>query len=353
MKQNCKVSKVKINAIVVDGWYFTEHYSGATRYGIEVLKELDNIIEPNRYVLLLRSEYCNAYSFKNIRVEKYHSYNKYTRFFEIWKKVKNGDKLYINFRNGFAIGKNSIIVRHDLFSFYDVMNVSKFGIIRSKIRAYQSFRKAKKIVTVTNHVKEDICNKFSVNEDKVAVISNAWQHLRGVQPDDSVYKQYNLDDKGYYYFLGRLARNKNIDWIFKIADNSPQEVFVVSGELYEEKFHYYYGKNKNIIYTGGVTDEQMAALYIHCKGFLFPSLMEGFGIPPMEALYYGAPIIISNTSSLPEVYEDAAHYIDPYKYDYDLDKILKEPVADPQKILDKYSWEKSARQWYELIESFR
>ncbi len=94
----------------------------------------------------------------------------------------------------------------------------------------------------------------------------------------------------------------------------------------------------------------MKALYKNCKAFLFPSIMEGFGIPPMEALFNGVPIIISNTSSLPEIYEDCAHYIDPYKYDYSLDELLKEPVASSDKVLNKFSWEKSAKQWYELIE---
>jgi glycosyltransferase involved in cell wall biosynthesis len=80
--------------------------------------------------------------------------------------------------------------------------------------------------------------------------------------------------------------------------------------------------------------------------------MEGFGIPPMEALYNGVPIIIANTSSLPEVYGKSAHYIDPYKYDYCLDEILQEPVEAPELVLNRYSWEKSAREWKNLIERY-
>ena len=96
----------------------------------------------------------------------------------------------------------------------------------------------------------------------------------------------------------------------------------------------------------------MSALFQNCKAFLFPSLMEGFGIPPLEALYNGVPIIISDTSSLPEIYEDCAHYIDPMKYDYCLDEILNEQVGAPEKILEKFSWKISAQQWYELIRNF-
>ena len=72
----------------------------------------------------------------------------------------------------------------------------------------------------------------------------------------------------------------------------------------------------------------MSALFQSCKAFLFPSLMEGFGIPPLEALYYNVPIIISDTSSLPEIYEDCAHYIDPFKYDYCLDRNMNAALAN-------------------------
>jgi glycosyltransferase involved in cell wall biosynthesis len=81
----------------------------------------------------------------------------------------------------------------------------------------------------------------------------------------------------------------------------------------------------------------------NCKAFLFPSIYEGFGIPPLEALSHGTKIIISNAACLPEIYGDCAYYIDPYDYEVDLEKLLKCEVKPPDECLSRYSWEKSAK----------
>ena len=85
------------------------------------------------------------------------------------------------------------------------------------------------------------------------------------------------------------------------------------------------------------------------KGFLHPAVFEGFGIPPLEALSLGAPIALARASCLPELYGDTARYFDPYDYDVDLDALFAKPVAPPDKVLAKYSWEKTARFWLDEI----
>ena len=81
----------------------------------------------------------------------------------------------------------------------------------------------------------------------------------------------------------------------------------------------------------------------NCKGFLHPAVFEGFGIPPLEALSLGAPIALARASCLPELYGDTARYFDPYDYDVDLDALFAKPAAPPDKVMAKYSWEKTAR----------
>jgi len=105
----------------------------------------------------------------------------------------------------------------------------------------------------------------------------------------------------------------------------------------------------NIFYPGYVTDGQNKALMQNCKGFLHPAVFEGFGIPPLEALSLGAPIALARASCLPELYGDTARYFDPYDYDVDLDALFAKPAAPPDKVLAKYSWEKTARFWLDEI----
>lgn len=91
----------------------------------------------------------------------------------------------------------------------------------------------------------------------------------------------------------------------------------------------------------------------NCKGFLHPAVFEGFGIPPLEALSLGAPIALARASCLPELYGDTARYFDPYDYDVDLDALFAKPAAPPDKVLAKYSWEKTARFWLDETKSAR
>ena len=86
-----------------------------------------------------------------------------------------------------------------------------------------------------------------------------------------------------------------------------------------------------------------------CKAFILPSYYEGFGLTPLEALSCGAKVIVARAASLPEIYGNAAHYIDPFNTDVDLDALLEEPVESPDAILEKYSYDTAARQVYELI----
>ena len=325
-------------------------YDGAQRYAEEVIKKLDELVEPGKYELLIFEGNENLIQLENITkiIVKPNTFNK--KCWATYKYLDHGKKLYVGFANEVVLDRNSIVTIHDIYAFYGVYNNSFYYYFKKKIKAIVDALFASKIVTVSQYSKQTMIEKLPVKAEKIQVIYNGWQHLIGKSAYYDVLKKYDICEKKYYLYLGRLVKNKNIDWIFRIADKNPGDIFLIAGALSNEQFEKYYGKAQNIIYTGYVPDEELRSLYKNCKAFLFPSLMEGFGIPPMEALYHGAPIIISNTSSLPEIYGNSAHYIDPYCYDYNLDELLNESVENPDKILKKFSWEKSAREWYALIE---
>jgi len=112
-------------------------------------------------------------------------------------------------------------------------------------------------------------------------------------------------------------------------------------------------KFKDIIFTDFVADEQLAWLYQNARAYVFPSLMEGFGLPGLEAMLYGTPVVSSNATCLPEVYEDAAHYFDPKDIiqmadainDVLTDKKLRDELVQKGfKQAKKYSWKRTAEQ---------
>ncbi len=341
-----------MKTVIIDGWHLSNHMTGIDRYLIEILKELDLLLPGINYYLLIRKNYNSniILNFKNIRILHYKTKNKLLRYFELFRIVRSYNSIYVNLTNGVPIGSESIVAIHDAHAFYNVKSTKRVINIIRRFKIYYSFLLAKRIVTVSEYSKNTLLDNLGRKyENKITIIPNAWQHIAAFKPDESVLKKYNLEREQYYYFVGGLGKNKNIEWIIREAVNNPESMFVISGVKIDESFTIYRAKNNNIIYTGMVSDEELTALYIHCKAFLFPSLMEGFGIPPMEALSLGKPIIISNTGALPEIYGKTAHYICPSIYDYDLNQLVKEYVEPPQELLKKYSWKKSAIDLYNLI----
>ena len=138
----------------------------------------------------------------------------------------------------------------------------------------------------------------------------------------------------------------------KHAELYPNELFVISGAMLKNVIPPELEKIKllkNIILAGYLSDREVKALMQNCKAFVFPSYFEGFGIPPLEALACGAPVIISNAASLPEIYGSCAHYIDPFKPNVDLEALLAEPVSSPAPLFEKYSFDNSAKKLYEIL----
>jgi glycosyltransferase involved in cell wall biosynthesis len=114
---------------------------------------------------------------------------------------------------------------------------------------------------------------------------------------------------------------------------------------------------KNIIYTDFISNEQRDWLFTKCTAYVFPSLMEGFGLPALEAMGYGAPVVSSSATCLPEVYGDAAHYFDPLNSD-DMARAINDVITNKKlrasliekgyKQNKKYSWKRMATQTHAI-----
>ena len=197
-----------------------------------------------------------------------------------------------------------------------------------------------------------IRNYFGWGEDKVKTIYMGWEHIAAINADESIFKKFPaLTEKGYFYTLGSLAPHKNFQWILEVAKRNPDKIFVIAGgkdvSLWKDSVQE--GSLSNVIFPGRVTDEENKALLKHCRAFLFPSKFEGFGIPPLEALACGAEIALSNATCLPEVYGDTARYFDPDDYDVNLDRLMAQPVSDPDKLLERCTWQNAAQRLLDVL----
>ena len=356
------MKKFVVNGITLS---YQKQISGIQRVCRELLLRLDTLLseEPELEVEYLYADDAeNAVvkleEFKNIKPVAIHAGGKRKMLMqlrEIPKYIKKNHAVAVGLTCDPLRSKGSIAFIHDLRPV--VFKGTDSFLYRLKYKLFLHYVKkyAKKIVTVSDWQKERIDEYFKHKKsDALVTIYNGWEHISDLHSDLDVFKKYeNLKAGEFYYSLGSIAPNKNVKWIFEVARRNPQSTFAVAGQLHIQDQGYELGAQpENLIMLGYVSDEENKALMQKCKAFLFPSLYEGFGIPPLEALACGAPIMISNATCLPEIYEDSARYFDPTDYEVDLDKLLQSPVESPEKILRKCSWDRAAEQLLALMKSY-
>lgn len=343
--------------IVLNGQFFIQKTTGQQRYAKELLSELDKIISKNEIIVVV-PKCADVPNYKNIKIVRYgflknRLWEQVCLPFFLWRTKTKA----LSFCNttpflcpGPTVIHDTIIQEHPEF----------FTTIKGKIvRFYYNLifkaiaRSGFPIITVTEYSKNNINRIHEIPLSKIFVISNSWQHFKAIKENADFFNEHKQIKKGAYYFaLGSLAKQKNFEWIYKNASLHLNQQYIIAGKTVKN----FALKNKtlaNVLYLGYIPDEDIKALMAHCKAFIFPSLEEGFGIPPLEALSVGATVVASDSSCLPEVLGNAVHYINPNDYRVDLDKIISLPLQQAaEEVLCKYSWKKSASFLYGFINQF-
>jgi glycosyltransferase involved in cell wall biosynthesis len=213
---------------------------------------------------------------------------------------------------------------------------------------------ADRIVTTTEFVKRELIRlHYSKEHDTIDlapsgvtnVFKPGWQHDRNLL--NKIKEKRNLPDS-YLLFVGRLNARKNIQGILRalpLLDDKNISLVIVGEKDWKPPYKkdVYLEKilNSRVHFTGAIPDNELACIYASAKIFCFPSFAEGFGLPPLEAMASGIPAIVSNNTSMPEVCQDAALFVDPHNPSDIAEKInqlLKNPVLYQQKIKEGLKW---------------
>jgi len=185
---------------------------------------------------------------------------------------------------------------------------------------------ADQIIAISNSTKQDLIRYFQVPEEKITVTHLAADECFQPLPFDKVQvfrEKYGLDFP-FILYVGTLEPRKNLPTLIKAfyylkKKNIHHKLVIAGGKgwKYDPIFQTISDLNliKDIHFTGYVPKEDLPLLYNAADAFVYPSLYEGFGLPPLEAMACGCPVITSNTSSLPEVVGDAGIMINPCDYD--------------------------------------
>ena len=269
---------------------------------------------------------------------------------------------------------------------HDIIYMEKLSLFRKGFSSYQKFgnlyrrwnvplvvKKSKRVITVSEFEKKRIASFFHLDDEKLEAIYNGVsQHFKKVTDSThlrQIKEKYKLPDK-FFFFFGNTDPKKNTKGVLKalslllnsyheqiplvMLDYDRNELDKLIQEIGDPKL------NANIILTGYVPNKELPAIYALSTVFLYPSLRESFGIPMLEAMACGVPVITSNTSSMPEVGGDAALFIDPFKPEEITDAMLK--ILQNSQLRDeliirgysnaaKYSWENMAKNVLHLYQS--
>ncbi len=201
----------------------------------------------------------------------------------------------------------------------------RFGHRYARAAFWIAVHRASRILTVSEASKRDILRFFQVPEDKVTVIYNAigerFHHEPPAEDVIRVRERYQLQGR-FIMYAGNVKPHKNLDRLIEAfmvlrqdRGHGDLKLLVSGSEVSRSqslrRAVHRYNLHKYVRFLGYQTEDTLAALYRLAAVFVFPSLYEGFGLPPLEAMASGTPVVVSNVSSLPEVVGDAGVLVDP------------------------------------------
>jgi glycosyltransferase involved in cell wall biosynthesis len=273
-----------------------------------------------------------------------------------------------------AITTPSVVTIHDcIHLMFPQYLPNRAAYVYARASMWAAVRRSDRILTVSEASKRDILHFFSVAPEKVVVVHNAIDdHFRVTPPEEQVARvreRYQLDHR-FVLYVGNIKPHKNlvrlIEAFAALRTGALDDVkLLIIGDQISKlpalrRAVHQYKLHKHVRFLGYVSDETLSSLYRLASVFVFPSLYEGFGLPPVEAMACGTPVVASNISSLPEVTGGAAELVDPYdvaSIGAGIRRVLEDPALAAEMSRKgrvraaQFSWEQSVAKTREVYQA--
>lgn len=345
--------------------------SGTGRYIERLLTHLEKLDSDHNYSVLVRAKDKKYWTptkdnFK-IVVADYadYSFAEQLGFYRFLKKLGPDLVHFCMPQQPLLYRGNIITTVHDLNLLRIDSNDMDPRVLRFKQKVFRKLlqtitKRSRYIITPSEYTKKDLLEFQNKPSDKVIVTPEGSEKFDS-RPE--VVDRYK--GRQYIMYVGRAESYKNNRTMIKahqrLLAKNPDLRLVIVGKKDKQRLDdmKWVKENDyaNVDFVGFMSDGQLAWLYQNCQAYVFPSFMEGFGLPPLEAMQYGAPVVSSDATCLPEVLGDAALYFNPL-YEKDMSnkiqtvisdkKLREEMIAKGNKQVNKYSWKKMAEQTLEV-----
>ena len=372
--------------IVIDARMYGLEHAGIGRYIINLISQLERLDEKNDFFILLREKYFNNLIFTNKKFKKiladYPHYSFKEQIFLPLQLFKLRPDLvhFPHFNLPIFWWGKYVITIHDLIKHESrgPQTTTKwqlfywFKYLNYRILIWLAVKRASRIITPSHWWKKELMKRYHLPETKIVVTYEGVDSKFSIfnfqfSKKEKILEKYKIK-KPFIVYTGNLYPHKNIERLVKAVKqlndkNNLSLVIVCSRNVFYQRFEQKLGQmgaENCVNLIGFVPDEELVAIYKEAKAFVFPSLLEGFGLPGLEAMAVGLPVIASNSSCLPEVYSEAAIYFNPYdvkEIAARIEEVLKDEGLKAKLIelgyqqVSKYSWQKTARETLRVYES--
>jgi len=303
--------------IYINGRFLTQNITGVQRYAIEIVKSLDlylnnsNLKNEYKFEIVCPKNIKQKLILKNIKIKKFGILKGH-----LWEQIELPlyvkDKFLFNFCNcAPLIKKNQIVTIHDVAICAVPYAYSKVFRIWYKFMYKILTSRLKRILTVSEFSKKELNKYFNISLERVEVTYNGIDHMKNIQPDEKIFSKFSIEKNNYVLAVSSLNPSKNFKLILETAKILPEINFVIAGGTNPVVFKKQGLEiTSNVKFIGYVNDEELVALYKYASCFVYPSKYEGFGIPPLEAIYFNCPVILSDIEVFKEIYINSVKYID-------------------------------------------
>lgn len=359
----------KKREVLINARFLTQTTTGVQRYAIEMIRALDKLVDSGHplthkysFTLLSPRGVRQKLGLKNISLKQVGRLDGHPwEQLELPYHARHG--LLLNLCNAAPLVKRSqVVVMHDAAVFANPQNFSFPFRNWYRILLTALGKVAKKIITVSAFSKGELVSRCRIDESKLRVTYEGGEHALTAAAQDDVLRKCGVDRHRYVLAVSSVSPNKNFSAVIRAVGMLGETDFkvVIAGGTNSRIFG---GLGitlpDSVVHAGYVSDGELRSLYENADCFVYPSLYEGFGLPPLEAMTCGCPVIVSGTASMPEVCDDAVIYCDPHDPKDISEKIRRlMESADLRAYLRRkgsrraklFSWEKSARVALDVIE---
>jgi glycosyltransferase involved in cell wall biosynthesis len=352
----------RTRSIAVNGRFLSQPITGVQRYAYEMLSALDHLLSTGAVEAVPVTVFTTADTKKFPEWTALHIRPIGRLTGQTWEQIDlplhaHGQLLFTPCGGAPIVHKQHVITIHDAGPFSTPASYTP--VYRTYYKALQRIlaRSATHLITVSEFSRQELSKHLHLSRERITVTPLSGEHILRNERDPSVLARHGLRPASYVLSVASRNQNKNFHGVVKAASHlgSSGLRLVIAGGSNSVIFDRSDSGGGVVTELGFVNDAELRTLYENAACFVFPSFYEGFGLPPLEALTLGCPVVVSRAASLPEVFGGAATYCDPWSPE-DIAKQISRVAAGQHPTREEavehalqFTWESCARKTWSIL----